>query len=245
MKELNVGILGAGEVGKAVASFYHKPFIRDLERDDFAGLTGLDLLHVCIPHDSAEKFKAAVTDAMATTRPELTIIHSTVPVGTTEALGQATGRLIVHSPVRGVHPKLKQGLKTFVKYIGADDPVAGEYAATHLEQIGMKPMVLYKSRTTELLKLLDTTYYGVAIAFHAYAEKLCNRERVNFDMVMTHANESYNAGYKRLKKGNVTRPVLYPPSYGKIGGHCVIPNAKLLVEQYGKDLLLSAVLRHR
>jgi len=33
-KKINVGILGYGEVGKAVAKFYKNPKIKDLKRDD-------------------------------------------------------------------------------------------------------------------------------------------------------------------------------------------------------------------
>ena len=43
---------------------------------------------------------------------------------------------------------------------------------------------------------------------------------------MTKFNHTYNEGYKKLGKTYVVRPVLYPTD--KIGGHCIIPNAKLL-----------------
>jgi lactate dehydrogenase-like 2-hydroxyacid dehydrogenase len=43
-----VGILGYGEIGKAVAKFYKNQKIKDLNRDD--GLQGVEVLHVCIPY---------------------------------------------------------------------------------------------------------------------------------------------------------------------------------------------------
>ena len=43
---------------------------------------------------------------------------------------------------------------------------------------------------------------------------------------MTLYNQTYNEGYSKLNKRNVVRPVLYPTT--KIGGHCVVPNAKIL-----------------
>jgi hypothetical protein len=56
---------------------------------------------------------------------------------------------------------------------------------------------------------------------------------------MTDFNKTYNAGY--VLKPNVIRPVLYAPS-GKIGGHCVVPNAKILISQYGlHDLITWAI----
>ncbi len=237
MKE-KIGILGYGEVGKALAKFYKKPYIKDLERDNFPKF--LDVLNVCIPYSN--NFVKIVRDTIKKYNCQLVIIHSTVAVGTTERIGW---RFCVHSPVRGVHPNLYEGLKTFTKYVGADFAGAGRLAAEHLTKIGMKPKVLYKSKTTELAKLLSTTYYGMCIAYHAYANKLCEREKVNFEQVMTEWNNSYNAGYMELGKPEVVRPILYPPVNDKIGKHCVIPNTEILKKQFGDDLILDTILRHK
>lgn len=243
-----VGIMGYGEVGKAIASFYTEPFIHDPEgpgKYQFPTGIELDILHVCIPYKSSVQFTVSVKLAISQyAKSALVFIHSTVPVGTTEELGKDY-KFIVHSPVRGVHPNLADGLKTFPKYIGADFAGAGRLATEHLDSIGIKGIVLYKSAATELLKLLDTTYYGLAIAYHAYAAGICERVGVNFDTVMTEANTTYNAGYTELGKSNVVRPVLTPPEGGKIGGHCIIPNAELLKEQFGDDAILESILRHK
>src|SRR4051812_17439456 len=125
----SVGILGYGEIGKAVASFYTGPKIKDLERDD--DLTGVDVLHVCIPW--SDRFVEIVKGEITQVNPKLTIIHSTVAPGTVEKIGG----MVVHSPVRGVHPNLAEGIKTFVKYIGADDKQAGQAAQEELESLGI------------------------------------------------------------------------------------------------------------
>ena len=106
---LSVGILGYGEVGQAIAKFYGKPLIKDINRDD--GLNGVEILHVCIPYNNS--FIKTVKGQIKKIKPKLTIIHSTVALGTTKKIGGA----VVHSPVRGVHPKIYEGIKTFVKYI--------------------------------------------------------------------------------------------------------------------------------
>lgn len=241
----NVGVLGYGEVGRAIASFYDHPFVHDIAGPSFPVDISFDILHVCIPYKNEIDFKTTVLAAIGKhAKGGLVIIHSSVPAGTTEAIA-AKHPMTVHSPVRGVHPHLAEGIKTFPKFIGGDNAVAVSTAAQHLEELGIRPFPIYHSRATELLKLLDTTYYGLAIAFHAYAAKLCEKEGVNFDMVMTEANRTYNEGYTALGKPNVVRPVLFAPPDGKIGGHCVIPNASILAEQYGHDLLLDAILRHK
>jgi UDP-N-acetyl-D-mannosaminuronate dehydrogenase len=230
-----ISILGYGEVGKAVARFYRKPFIKDLKRDD--GLEGADVLHICLPWN--QNFVKIVKKEIKKIRPKLTIVHSTVAPGVTKKIG---GR-IVHSPVRGVHPYLFLGIKTFVKYIGADSKAAAQMAQKHLEGLGIKTRVFYPSVTTEIGKLFDTSYYGVVIAWHGEMKKICERYQVNFEEAVSDFNRTYNEGYKKLGKKNVVRPVLYPPK-GGIGGHCIVQNAQILKE-YAKSRALDLILEYR
>ncbi len=241
MKNQKVGVLGYGEIGQAIAKFYKNPLIRDLDINTFE--ENLDVLHVCLPY--LKDFQKIVSDNITKYKPNLVIIHSTIGLGSTLSLYKKFGN-VVHSPVRGVHPNLYKGIKTFVKYVGADDKRLGLKAAKHLESLGIKNVkVLESSKTSELGKLLDTTYYGVCIAFHDYANKICTKQKINFADVMTDFNKTYNEGYKKLGMANVIRPVLFPPKNNKIGGHCVVPNAEILKSLFGEDPLLKSILRHK
>ena len=64
----------------------------------------------------------------------------------------------VHSPVRGVHPNLKQGIETFYKFIGHNDYSLGEQVAKHYTSLGINYSLWPDSKSTELAKLLSTTY---------------------------------------------------------------------------------------
>jgi UDP-N-acetyl-D-mannosaminuronate dehydrogenase len=237
--KIKTGILGYGEIGQAIAKFYQDPKIKDLNRDD--GLRNIDVLNVCIPWSN--RFIEVVKKEIKQIKPKLTIIHSTVAPGTIKRIGG----MIVHSPVRGIHPYLYQGIKTFVKYIGADNKKAGETARKHLQGLGIKTKVFYPSTTTEIGKLLDTTYYGLCIAWHAEMKKMCDKYKVDFDSAITDFNKTYNDGYAKLGKKNVIRPVLYPPKDG-IGGHCVVSNAKILkkcFQSQALDLILNYKLKNK
>jgi hypothetical protein len=223
-KNIKVGIFGYGEIGKALSKFYGPEGsanvkIKDLNRDD--GLRGVDILHVCIPYN--DKFVGIVEKEIKNVKPKITIIHSTIAPGTIEKIGG----MVVHSPVRGVHPFLFEGMKTFVKYIGADNKEAGEMAKNHLEGLGIKTKLVYPAKTSELAKLFCTTYYGVCIAWHKDMKKICDKLGVDFEQVVTDFNKTYNEGYTKLGKTNVVRPVLFVDDK-PIGGHCVVPNAKIL-----------------
>ncbi|MEK7663825.1 MAG: hypothetical protein AAB340_00020 [Patescibacteria group bacterium] len=222
-----VGILGNGEVGSAIAKFYENPKIKDLSRND--GLQGVDILHVCIPFTN--KFVDVVEKEIKNTNPKLTIVHSTVSPGTIKSLAEKFPDMVVHSPVRGVHPNLHEGIKTFIKYVGADSKKAGLLAKKHFEKLGIKVKVLGSSTATEVGKILDTTYYGVVIAWHGEMKEICDQFGVNFDEAVTDFNNTYNEGYTKLGKKNVVRPVLYPPQNGK-AKHCIVPNVAMLSQHY-------------
>tara|TARA_B100002052_G_scaffold292444_1_gene314035 strand:+ start:247 stop:966 length:720 start_codon:yes stop_codon:yes gene_type:complete len=226
---MKIGIVGHGQVGQAVAKLYSETdttktwfsFDKILIYDPYQGMmddiSDVDILNVCIPY--TKDFVSVVSDLP--TANWYTVIHSTVPVGTTEKFGHK----FLHSPVRGVHPNLYEGLKTFVKFIGGDEQLAQAYSG-HLKTLGIETHICKDAKTTELSKLADTTYYGLCIAFTSDMKKLCDEYDLDFMEVMTKFNNTYNEGYKKLGKPNVVRPVLYPTD--KIGGHCIIPNAKLL-----------------
>lgn len=235
-----IGILGYGEVGQAIAKFYKKPKIKDLTRDD--GLAGAEILNICIPYNNS--FIKIAKEEIKKINPKLVIIHSTVAPGVTRKLQDVCGKekIIVHSPIRGVHPRLYEGIKTFVKYIGADNKKSGEAARKHLESLGIKTKVLHPSMTTELGKLLDTTYYGICIAWHGEMKEICDKLGVDFESAASDFNKTYNEGYKKLGMPHVIRPVLYPPKES-IGGHCVVPNAKILQKYHPQSRAVGMILK--
>jgi UDP-N-acetyl-D-mannosaminuronate dehydrogenase len=131
---------------------------------------------------------------------------------------------VVHSPIRGVHPHLAKGIKTFVKYFGGKK---AKEAAKVFERLGVKTKVFKDARTTEAIKLWDTSQYGRLIMLEKEIHQWCKENKIDFDAVYTQANKDYNTGYVALGRPEVVRPYLkHMP--GPIGGHCVTPNSKLL-----------------
>lgn len=239
-----ISILGYGEIGKSVEKVYldfpddYEISIKDLNRDD--GIEDSYILHVCIPYVD-RTFIDTISDILQKHSPEITIINSTVAVGTTKEISNATGLKVVHSPVRGVHPNLYEGLKTFVKFVGGDESSISSEVADHYASLNIRTKICNSSETTELAKILSTTYYGVIIAWHGEMKKMCDMYGVDFDEAITNWNQTYNDGYAALGKDNVIRPVLYPPP-PSIGGHCVVPNTKILSKEvFSKalDLILE------
>ncbi|MDP3015297.1 MAG: hypothetical protein Q8N28_02710 [bacterium] len=219
-------IIGRGEIGSALFNVLKKHYdisIRDKDSD----LKGdFDILHICYP--PVKNFINITKNYIKEYNPKLVIIHSTIPVGTTQKISS----FAVHSPVRGVHPRLEKGIKTFVKYFGGEK---AKEAARYFSKIGIKTKRFKKSETTELLKILDTTYYGWNIIFAKEVKRISDKLKLDFDEAYTIANQDYNEGYRKLGKLNVIRPILRAMS-GKIGGHCIIPNCDLLDDWVTKTI---------
>ena len=251
-----IKVLGGGEVGSSIYDLILEAgkdvFLEDLEyvmykgkkygehsvmTGDITGFGRTDILHVCIPY--SDKFVEIVLDSIKE-ETELVIIHSTVKSGTTEEINRRKCRSVcVHSPVRGIHPNLVESLKTFDKFVGTDDVELFVKAKKHLNEIGIPVANGGGSRNTELAKIMSTTYYGWNIIFEKEMKKLCDKEGVDFDMAYTDWNNSYNSGYIRLGgMDHVVRPVLRDTE-GKIGGHCITPNCKLM------DTFLTRTIKNR
>lgn len=240
-----IGIIGYGEIGQSLEKCYlGKEFsigIVDLYQKIHTLKKNIDVLNICIPY--TDEFINIVVEYINDCSPNLVIIHSTViPETTKKIISKTDVKNIIHSPVRGVHPNLYEGLKTFEKVIGGENSEAIDLAIAHYEELGLKYLVYKDSVTSELAKILCTTYYGLCIAFHNDIYQLCKTYNTPFEQVATIWNNSYNQGYQKLGMSNVVRPVLYPPKDGKIGGHCVIPNAKLC-QSFFNSLGLDYILQ--
>ncbi len=209
-------IIGAGEVGQGLHEVIGG-VLHDPPKGLVAPEGAYDEVHICFPY-TPERFESAVEAYREEFKPQRLIIHSTVPVGTSRKLNA------VHSPVRGVHPNIALGIRTFVKYVGGE---GAREVADVLEQFSIRTHVVESPEATELLKLLDTTQYGFMILVNRWCEEQARKHGVELETVYAHANRTYNEGYRALGMEHVVRPYLrYMP--GPIGGHCVRENARLL-----------------
>lgn len=222
-----VVVVGLGEVGKPLFELVSKHYdavgvdISPLER-----IEQVDVLHVCYPF-GIKDFVGETVRYVEFFRPTLTIVNSTVAVGTTRRIAERAGAAVVNSPVRGKHARMLEELLNYTKFVGAMDPAIGELAARHFESLGMRTKVLSSPEATELAKLTETTYFGVLIAWAQEVERYCDQTGQAYDEISSFWQE-----IKYLP------PVKYFP--GIIGGHCVMPNIKILSE-YDHTVILEAI----
>jgi UDP-N-acetyl-D-mannosaminuronate dehydrogenase len=183
----------------------------------------VEVMHICIPFQIPD-FVAEVARYIERLEPRVTVINSTVSVGTTRAIHEQTGARIGHSPVRGKHARMLEELGSYAKFVGALGEGADREIAAHFESLGLRTRVLSSPEATELTKLTETTYFGLLIAWAQELERYCDRLELD--------NAEIVSFYEEI-------PFLPPVTYfpGVIGGHCVMPNIEILSELEESPLL--------
>lgn len=227
-EKVNSLVIGLGEVG---LSLYHHlvSFYPTNGRDVPEPTTAMDaapyeIMHICFPY--TEKFVSEVHQYQKTYAPKYTVIHSTVPVGTSIKCGA------VHSPFRGKHYEMSKSLEGYTKLIGGYGS-APYVVANYFMRTGIRVMVFDGPETTELGKLLETTYFGVCVEFAKAAEVLCEKHQVPFHEAYTLYLQTLNEGIKRYGFNHPEMPIM-TPIQGRIGGHCVLPNCDLVEFQFAE-----------
>ncbi len=222
-------VVGLGEVGRPLLQLIEQsgtPVVGiDVDTPALPDRGSVGVMHVCFPFE-VPNFRAEVARYIELLQPDLTVINSTVAVGTTRAIHDGTGTPLAHSPVRGKHARMLDELTSYVKYVGGTDPTTGELVARHFEALGVRTKVLSSPEATELAKLTETTYFGLLIAWAQEVERHCDRFGLDYDEVVGFYEE---IGF--------FPPVKYVP--GVIGGHCVMPNLEMLSELDESPILIA------
>ena len=217
-------VVGLGEVGKPlfelVCEHYDTVGV-DIEPN--RDVKGVYVMHICYPFQIAD-FVGESLRYIELYEPKLTIINSTVTVGTTRTIARDSGAAVAYSPVRGKHACMLEDMRRYVKFVGAPEEAAAKAAASHFRCCGLSTRILASPETAELAKLTETSYFGLLIAWAQDVERACDQLGVSYDEVTSF--------YEEVK---FFSPVKYFP--GVICGHCVMPNIELLRQALDSQLL--------
>lgn len=231
---MNTLLLGFGEVGKAVfenLKDFHKIDIVSLEEEKLSRpIEDNVVLLVTIPYSNT--FVETVKKYQGLTQAKATIIFSTVAIGTCKLLKA------VHSPIEGRHPNLAGSFKVMKRWLGGYDKIASQF----FWNAGIKTMQVPKPEYTEFLKLRSTSLYGLNIEFARYSKEVSDSLKMPFELTKDYDND-YNELYDALNFKQFHRYILDSP-VGNLGGHCVVPNAKILDKQY-PNLFLKEIYRNK
>jgi UDP-N-acetyl-D-mannosaminuronate dehydrogenase len=222
-----VAVVGLGEVGRPLFQLVERARGQvigiDVDTVALPSRGSIEVMHLCFPFEVAD-FVGEAARYVELLDPAVTVVNSTVAVGTTRAIHERTGARIAHSPVRGKHTRMLAELTEYTKYIGGIDPDTSSQVAEHFRSLGVPTHVAPSPETTELAKLTETTYFGLLIAWAQEVERHCDRVGADYEEVVSFYDEV--SFFPRVK---------YFP--GVIGGHCVMPNLEILSETAGSPVL--------
>ena len=226
-------VVGLGEVGRPLLELLSKHY--QVIGVDIAPpstpIRDVAVLHVCYPFEIRD-FVGETARYVEAFKPEVTVINSTVAVGTTRKVAERTGTAVVHSPVRGKHVRMLAELGHYRKFIGAMNTRVGERVAKHFESAGLKTRVLATPEASELAKLTETTYFGLLIAWAQEVERYCDQAGTSYEEIASFYEEiSFFPSAK------------YFP--GIIGGHCVMPNIEILLGLSDSEVLKAIQASNR
>lgn len=223
MKHTDAVVLGLGEIGEPFRTILARRWdVAGLDIDIDPGVDQTDFLHVCYPFDIPD-FVGATVDYIERFDPSSVVIHSTVAPGTTEQVQKRVPDVpVFYSPVRGKHSAMEEHMLSYRKFVAGPDQDF-DSVRKHLEEAGLVVDRMQNPKALELAKLLETTYFGVLIAWAQEADRFAR---------------SVGSDHETVKRFVEEVPFL-PSEYfpGFIGGHCVMPNIEILRSLRSSQLL--------
>jgi len=218
-------VVGLGEVGGPLLENLrkaHHAVGRDIEDRQF---DGVQVLHLCFPYSS--DFVSAASRYVSLYEPRVVVVNSTVVPGTTREIREKTGVAAVYSPVRGKHARMVDELRTYRKFVAGTSTEAVALVEDHFAAAGITTQRMSSPEALELAKLLETTYFGVLVAWAQEMDRFAGAADADYWEVIDFFEE---IGF--------FPPVGFQPGF--IGGHCVMPNLELL-EQVRRSPFIDAV----
>ena len=218
-------VIGLGEVGRSLYEIlkasnayvvYGYDVRSDISPNKLEELPrNVDYLHIAYPY--TERFFEYTMEYFKLLKPKKLIIHSTVLPGTTRAIHEKTEMPTAYSPVRGKHPNLKRHMMFWPKWVSAYPLEDVKVFADHLSKAGFKVEIARNPETLELAKLFETVYRAIMIASWQEIHRLA----LKYNAELAEIAEFIAEVHEVLRD----RPVFYPDY---IGGHCLVPNTRLL-----------------
>ena len=228
-------IIGYGEVGQALETVLKERYtihVHDPSKGRSADASlRYEWMHIAIPFGPT--FVADVVGYTKLYKPEHTVIHSTVPVGTTRSIPYPFH--VTFSPVRGIHPDLVRYIREFPKWFATTDDT--DAVLEHFQSCGISMRLAPSIEALEWFKLVETTEYAYRIVLWQEFERQAKACEVRGGASKTDVISALKHWLYEKRKAYDGDRGLAPIMFGgPIRGHCLMPNIELLSPLMTKEL---------
>lgn len=227
LSDENVIVAGLGEVGRPLLQILSRTY--ESVGIDVAPVQisrPCSVLHVCYPFQIHD-FIGTTVSYIKRFQPRLTIINSTLGIGTTRKVQEQVDVPVVYSPVRGKHAKMQQEMLHYRKFVAGFDAQSTQQAARHFEAAGFPIAIFRTPEVGELSKLVETTWLGILVGWAQEVERMA-----------AGCGASYGEVNAFIEEIDFLPSQVFP---GRIGGHCVMPNIAILRDRFRSGLLDAVV----
>jgi UDP-N-acetyl-D-mannosaminuronate dehydrogenase len=176
----------------------------------------VDIIHICIPYTN--EFSLIVLDYASRfgVKDVVVIIHSTVLPFTTKNISKLIPN-VIYSPIRGTHPNLYNDLLKYTKYFASESQEALHLTEKFFQFAGLKTKIVKDVSSLEFAKHYSTLMFGISLILTQEVYQTKHTYGLDPRIIMDFVNDT--GSYSKDRK-------IYP-YIEKIGGHCVMENAKL------------------
>jgi UDP-N-acetyl-D-mannosaminuronate dehydrogenase len=220
-------VAGMGEIGRPLMEILSRVYTcKGIDIAPVQIEEPCSVLHVCYPFQ-IQDFVGTTIAYIEKYRPDLVIINSTIPVGTTRKIRERASCTVVYSPVRGKHSKMVQDMFFYKKFVAGFDDISTRQATEHFVAAGFRVATFPNPEAGELSKLVETTWLGLLVGWAQEIERMA-----------AHCGATYDDVNSFIKEIAYLPTSTFP---GHIGGHCVMPNIALLQKTFSAKFLDAIV----
>ena len=242
-------LIGFGEVGSALYDILNERrhiLIHDPPKgfeEPFPRKDAIEWMHVSIPY--SDSFIDTVLEYRNDFYPRFIVIHSTVPVGTTRTLCEKMGAhgsgefgsfYVYYSPIRGRHPNLSRGIRSFPKWYASEWDGNADFAFEgYFAMAGMQTRKAPNTDILELMKLWETTSFALQLIMWAEIENETKTLPGEYQRNIG-AMKSWLWEKRKCYDGDIGLVPVLDLVPGPLGGHCLRSNIELVRDRIHPSL---------
>lgn len=251
MKDMNIGVIGLGYVGKACLSFFEKNFNCHSYDINNSGseisikklVEKVDIIFLCLPTPMKQNGECdiSIVENVLAQINQLNVkiscvIKSTIPPGTTQTFNNKFNNLrIIFNPEFLTEANFIQDFENQEHIIIGDNNEKSIVNDLYELSFPDAKIINCDSKEAEMIKYITNLFLATKVSFANEIHTLCEKLEIDYDKVVEHAIHD-----KRLGKSHWQVPG--PDGFNGFGGSCFPKDLNAILYMFQQNDLKSYIL---